>query len=68
MYDERKLNAYWKKREEIQDNWYSNGWNGPGTPKDRLISYPCGHSVWAGYGLSDKEVLKSCYQCKIVKS
>lgn len=63
-YDERKLNAYWEEREFTLDTWYNNGWQGPGTPKGRDVAYPCGHMVWAGYGISLALILKhKCTEC-----
>lgn len=65
MYDEKKLNAYWKDIERRHAIWRTNGWKGPGNPGGRDIDYPCGHSVWAGFGLS-AEVLKNCDQCRFI--
>lgn len=62
-YNEKKLNAYWEKWDKIRANWRRNGWKGHGHPHGRDVKYPCGHAVWAGFGLSD-EHLKECVQCK----
>lgn len=64
MYDEKKLNAYWEEREFVLDTWYNNGWHGPGTPNGRDVTYPCGHTAWAGYGLSDLEVFVVGCRCE----
>lgn len=66
-YDEKKLNAYWEKWDAIHALWRKNGWKGRGHDHGREFSYPCGHSVWAGFGLTDEQC-KTCVRCKYSKS
>lgn len=65
MYDQEKLNAYWKETDRLRAIWYSNGWKGPGTIRGRDIEYPCGHGVWVGFGISN-EHLNKCGQCEYI--
>ena len=64
MYDQDKLNAYWKKRDEIRAEWRANGWNGEKEAYGRDIFYSCGHVYWAGYGIAYPEKGKLCFECR----
>jgi hypothetical protein len=66
MYDSAKLTAFWKEKDKIRANWYKNGWKGPGTEEGRNITYTCGHTLWAGWGIPNLEK-DACIICRYEK-
>ena len=64
MYDTKKLDAYWKYREEVWANWRKNGWDGNFQNFGRYIRYECGCEWFAGWGVSlDRIVTQECIRC-----
>lgn len=62
MYDEKKLDSYWKHREEIHASWKRNGWDGKKDNHGRNVAYDCGCEYWAGWGIEYKKGI--CVICK----
>jgi hypothetical protein len=60
MYDEKKLNKYWQLKKAIEREWRRNGWDGDLNNTGREITYGCGCSCWAGWGVSIKRFCDGC--------
>lgn len=67
MYDVKKLNEYWAKKDAVKQRHLDNGWDGSKeTAAGRDVTFGCGHILFVGWNIPNDECDGTCFGCSVV--